>query len=223
MESPLHPTQDPSFRLIETFGYHPRNGIARASLHVSRMVKSATDLGMPHDRDAIETQLTQINGDNPLRCRLTLSPTGALELTTAPMPVPSDQMRFVISDVRLTSSDPLLRYKTSRRASYDQARAALPEGIQEAILLNERDEVCEGTITNIAITTPQGDRLTPPLSSGCLAGVYRQSQLDAGTLKEAQLSLQDLAEAPVIHLINSLRGATPAFWARECGQFIRIA
>lgn len=223
MESPLQPAQDPSFRLIETFGYLPGVGIARAELHVSRLVASAADLGLPHDRDAIETQMAQITGDGPLRCRLTLSPAGALELTTAPMPTPLEQMRFVISDVRLNSGNPLLRHKTSRRAFYDQARAALPDRVQEAILLNERGEVCEGTITNIAITTPQGDRLTPPLSSGCLAGVYRQSQLDAGTLKEASLSLQDLADAPAIHLINSLRGATPAFWARECAQFVHIA
>ncbi|MGH1357063.1 MAG: aminotransferase class IV, partial [Thalassovita sp.] len=111
----------------------------------------------------------------------------------------------------------------TQRAIYDQARAALPEGVDEAVLLNERDEVCEGTITNICITTPDGERLTPPLSSGCLAGVYRQSLLNAGQISEAVLSLNDLRAARSINLINSLRGTTQGVWAPECAQFTHIA
>ena len=81
-------------------------------------------------------------------------------------------------------------------------------------MLNERGEVCEGTITNVSITTPDGDRLTPPLSSGLLAGVYRQSRLNKGLLREAVLTLADLEEARSINLINSLRGSTQAVWQR---------
>lgn len=146
-----------------------------------------------------------------------------MELTTAQMPEPWHIAQFIISDVQLPSDDPLLRHKTTRRALYDQARAALPEGIHEAVMLNERGEVCEGTITNISITTPDGDRLTPPLSAGCLAGVYRQSRLNKGLLREATLTLTDLAEATSINLINSLRGSTQARWAPECAHFPYIA
>ena len=34
---------------------------------------------------------------------------------------------------------PWLRLKSSQRATYDAARAALPQGLDEVILLNERD------------------------------------------------------------------------------------
>ena len=34
-------------------------------------------------------------------------------------------------------------------ARYDAARAALPAGVDEVVFLNERGEVCEGTITNV--------------------------------------------------------------------------
>jgi len=192
----------------------PGQGIARRGLHIARLAASAEALGFAFDKAALIAELDAITGDAPLRCRLTLAQDGTVEVTTAPMPDPWRIARFVISDIRLPSDDPLLRYKTTRRALYDQARAALPEGIQEAVMLNERDEVCEGTITNIFITTPDGDRLTPPLSSGLLAGVYRQSRLKEGLLREAVLTLADLEEARSINLINSLRGSTQAVWQR---------
>lgn len=217
MESPLCGTGplDPGCCLIETFGYRPGQGIARRDLHIARLIDSAADLGFHYDPQAAIAQFDTVTGDAPLRCRLTLAQDGALDLTTAPMPDPWRIARFVISDVRLPSDDPLLRHKTTRRALYDQARAALPEGVHEAVMLNERGEVCEGTITNISITTPDGDRLTPPLSSGCLAGVYRQSRLNKGLLREAALTLADLESASSINLINSLRGSTQAVWVHQ--------
>jgi len=214
---------DPSFRLIETFGYQPGQGIVRSDLHVARMVASAAELGFRCSQPAIEATMTEVAGNEPLRCRLTLGIDGELELTTAPMPERWHMADFVISDVRLNSNDQMLRHKTTRRALYNKARAALPVGAHEAVLLNERGELCEGTITNIMLATQDGEQLTPALSSGCLPGVYRQSLLDDGGLREAVLTLADLSDARHIYLINSLRGATQAVWSPECAQFARFA
>lgn len=192
----------------------PGQGIARRALHSARLATSAEALGFRLDKKALFAELDAITGETPLRCRLTLAQDGMIDLTTAPMPEPWRVARFIISEIQLPSGDPLLRHKTTRRTLYDQARAALPEGIQDAVMLNERDEVCEGTITNIFITTPDGDRLTPPLSSGLLAGVYRQSRLNKGLLREAVLTLADLETARSINLMNSLRGSTQAIWQR---------
>ncbi|WP_395744735.1 aminotransferase class IV [Prosthecobacter sp.] len=52
------------------------------------------------------------------------------------------------------------------------------EGAGEAIFANTRDELCEGTGTNIFIVAA-GKVHTPPLSSGCLAGVTRALVLEA--------------------------------------------
>lgn len=223
MENPICPPDELSFCLIETFGYHPGQGIARASLHVQRLQASARALGFEVDRPEILRVMGKIVSDGALRCRLTLGRAGDLDLTTAPMPAKRDVMRFVIATEPLSSGDLLLRHKTSRRDLHDRARTALPAGVDEAVFLNERGEICEGTITNISITTPDGDRLTPPLSSGCLPGVYRQSRLNKGLLNEAVLTLADLKEARSINLVNSLRGSTQAIWAPECAEFIRIA
>ncbi|MGR1581200.1 aminotransferase class IV family protein [Thalassobius sp. S69A] len=234
MESPLCDVPAGT-RLIETFGYVPGpnsghnsghnfgQGIARRDLHLARLMQSARALGFAHDQSAVLAVFERITGPEPLRCRVTLAQDGSLQLETAAMPAPVAEIRFVIAEQRLESANPLLRHKTTQRDTYDQARAALPKGVEEAILLNERDEVCEGTITNISVTTPDGARLTPPLASGCLAGVYRQSLLQSGTIQEAVLTLNDLRAARTITLMNSLRGQMRAVWAPQCAQFTRIA
>jgi 4-amino-4-deoxychorismate lyase len=93
----------------------------------------------------------------------------------------------------------------------------LPEGIHEWVFLNECGDVCEGTITNVVVTTPNGDRLTPPLASGCLPGVFRQSLLAEGTVNEVVLNLEDLREAKSITLVNALRGLLNARWDETSG------
>ena len=58
----------------------------------------------------------------------------------------------------------------------------------EVILLNERGEVCEGTITNIFVDFGDGALVTPALACGLLPGVLRGELLDAGRAREAVLS-----------------------------------
>ena len=87
--------------------------------------------------------------------------------------------------IRLDSADPLLRHKTSRRETYVRARAEyLVDQADEVILLNERGEVCEGTITNIFVDFGDGVLLTPRLACGLLPGVLRGEMLDAGQARK---------------------------------------
>jgi len=220
MESALCPADlirnDPDFQLIETFGHVPGQGAARLSLHLARLQRSADAFGLAFDQAEIRQRLQDRHGDTPQRVRVTLSINGSVEVTFAPMPDAARVWTFAIAPERLNSEDPFLRYKTTRRALYDDARQNLPQGIDEWVFLNERDEVCEGTITNISITTETGARLTPPTSSGCLPGVYRQSCLNKGLVREAVLTLSDLHAAASINLTNSLRGSIQARWDPAC-------
>ena len=43
--------------------------------------------------------------------------------------------------------------KSSARAGYDAARAAMGAGLDEVILINERGEVCDGSITCLLYTS----------------------------------------------------------------------
>ena len=210
MESSFRASDDPDFRLIETFGYQPGQETARLDLHLARMARSAAAFGIAFDAAAAGALVGGLSAVEPLRCRMTLDAGGRLALTTAPMPAASSLWRIAIAPMRLESTDPFLRHKTTRRSLYDQARATLPAGVDEFVFLNERDEVCEGTITNIVVTRRDGARVTPPLASGCLPGVYRQSLLDARAAQEVVLTRADLEAAAAIHLTNALRGEIPA-------------
>ena len=196
-------------RLIETFAWRPE-GIARLDLHLQRLAQSARALGFVFDPVRVAEAIDALGGDVPLRCRMTLGAAGDVETTTAALPEATAQWSVRIAPELLRSEDALLRHKTTRREVYDRWRADLPDGVQEWLFLNERDELCEGTITNVVLTMPDGERLTPPLSSGCLPGVYRQSLLDAGSVREAVLTEKDLRHAKDIVLTNALRGEIAA-------------
>ncbi len=209
MESPLCPVE-PEFRLIETFGYHPGTGFVRLDLHLARLARSAHAFGILFDSQSVRELLQDKGGETALRCRLTLSRDGALDLTTAPLAENPPAWRLQISNARLDSTDPWLRHKTTRRALYDTARASLPKGIDELLFLNERDELCEGTITTLFVTTKDGKRLTPPLTSGLLPGILRHSLLEKGDYKEGTLTLSDLRNVQSLFVGNSLRGLIKA-------------
>lgn len=201
---------DPAFRLIETLGWHPGEGGRRLHRHLSRMVRSAAAFGIPFDPGQAEMMLADLASDTAMRCRLTLDAEGKLALTTAPLGSPRVEWRLGIAGARLAADELWLRHKTTRRALYDNARADLPEGIDELVFLNQRAEVCEGTITNIFVTLAGGQVVTPPLGCGLLPGILRQEMLERGLCGEAVLSLEDLKGAQSIHMGNSLRGLIPA-------------
>jgi 4-amino-4-deoxychorismate lyase len=216
MESPLCHGSDPQFRLIETFGFHPGQGLPRLDLHLRRMERSALLFGIAFDRKGAKAELQKIDGNTALRCRFTLDAQGQAELTTAPLP-PGKTWRVAIAEQRLNSADPWLAHKTTRREIYDKARANLPAGIDELIFLNERDEVCEGSITNIFVQTFDRGNITPPLSCGLLPGILRQDLLNKGQYREDILTLKDLRRARSICMGNSLRGLIPCYYVGPRG------
>ena len=114
--------------------------------------------------------------------------------------------RLKIAGTRLSSTDPLLRHKTSRRAAYAAARAEFPAAdVDEVLLLNEDGVLCEGTITSLFLDDGTGILKTPPLASGLLAGVLREELLESGRAVEQVLQPQDL-QGGTLFVGNSLRG-----------------
>lgn len=176
----------------------------RLAGHEARLARSAAQLGFPYVPGALQSALPRPEG--PARLRATLGADGALAVTAAPLPPAAAQWRLGLADQRLWSGDPWLRVKSTRRALYDAARAALPDGVDELIFLNERGEVCEGTITNIFFDRGQGLR-TPPLACGVLPGVLRAEL----ACPEEMLWPQDLPRVQ-LWVGNALRGLIPAVW-----------
>ena len=189
----------PGLKLIETMLW---DGTAapRWPLHLARLQRSAAMLGW----DCPE--VAPSGPDHPARLRLTLDRAGRVEWQVAPLPPGKGEWRVGLAAARLASDDPWLRVKSTRREVYDRARAALPEGLDEVIFLNERGEVCDGTITTVFFDRGRGMR-TPPLACGLLPGVLRA---ELGCPEEV-LRAEDLPRVR-LWVGNALRGLIPALW-----------
>ncbi len=81
-------------------------------------------------------------------------------------------------------------------------------GASEAVLANTRGELCEGTGTNVLVVV-DGRVVTPPLSSGCLAGITRELVLEWFDVEEATLPLEVLFAADEVMLTSSTRNVHP--------------
>jgi 4-amino-4-deoxychorismate lyase len=198
------------FELIETLRWEPLAGFVRLDLHLGRLQASAEALGFAFSRMTVEEALRgAAGGAGPMRVRLTLAGGGKAEVTTQPFtPLSPDAVwNIQIAETRLYSADPMLRHKTTLRDRYNAARAEFSrQDAEEVLLLNERGEVCEGTITNIFIDRGDGRLLTPALSCGLLPGVLRGELIVAGKAAEAVLTVEDLRAAKTVYVGNSLRG-----------------
>ncbi len=89
---------------------------------------------------------------------------------------------------------------------YEQAHE---RGLDEVVLLNERDEVSECTSANIFIVKGS-TAMTPPLSSGCLPGVTRELLLEeiripGITVREQPLRLSHLEAADEVFITSTTR------------------
>jgi 4-amino-4-deoxychorismate lyase len=197
------------FSLIETLRWQPDEGFIRLRLHLARLTRSARRIGFPEPVEARAKLEEAIEGaKTALRIRLTFDPRGTIAVIAAPFaPLPSDRVWTArIAETRLDSTDKLLRIKTTNRATYEAARAEYtPEQADEVILLNEKGEVCEGTITSVFLDDGSGTLRTPPIASGLLAGVLRTELICQRKARIGRISPADLDNG-TLYLGNSLRG-----------------
>ncbi|MCL7465263.1 aminotransferase class IV family protein [Phaeovulum sp. NW3] len=198
--------------MIETLGSDGQGGFVRLDLHLDRLRATCARLGLPLDMGAVRAALADVPHDGPRRVRIAVDAGGRVALTHAPCPPVAAPWRLRIAAERLDSADPWLGVKTTHRAIYDRARAALPEGVDELLFLNERGQVCEGTITNV-FARLDGQLCTPPLACGLLPGVLRRDLIERGEAVERILTPADLTRAEALFVGNSLRGLIPAVMA----------
>ena len=208
---------DGVFETLRTFGGRP----FAVRRHLDRLARSAEGVGLDlPDRAGVESamgavldaaglpearvRITVTSGPGPLgSARGTAGPT--LMVAVAPLdPVPSTADVVTVPWTR-NEGGALAGLKTTSYAENAIALArAHREGAAEAIFANTRGELCEGTGTNVVVAV--GGRLvTPPLSSGCLAGVTRDLVVEVADVIEAPLPLSALAEADEAALLSSTR------------------
>ncbi|MFK4825547.1 aminotransferase class IV family protein [Paenochrobactrum sp. BZR 588] len=228
VESPLRDRSSttemtPAFQLIETLRYEPDTDFLRLDLHLERLENSARALGFPFDINAVRQQLAaKGQGVKALRVRLTLDPEGVIDIETSSYEaLPANTIwRLGIAKTRLRHDDPLLKHKTTRRELYVAAREEFSrDEVDEVLLFNDLEQLCEGTITTVFLD--KGDKVcvTPDICCGLLSGILREELLRKKIVSEAVLGLDDVLNAHHIFVGNSLRGMIKADLS---SRFVRL-
>jgi para-aminobenzoate synthetase/4-amino-4-deoxychorismate lyase len=209
----------PEFQLIETLRWEPETGYWLLKEHLQRLTDSASYFHFSFDTHEISQTLeaTAATFTTPNRVRLLLYRDGRLEITTTELPESkfSDPLKAVVlTPLPVVSfsnqkTDPESRYlfhKTTMRKTYDDARKLATElQLFEILFTNNREEVTEGSISNIFIEK-DGMIFTPPLQCGLLNGTFRRVLLRQESVQERVLSRQDVDTADTVYVGNSVRG-----------------
>jgi para-aminobenzoate synthetase / 4-amino-4-deoxychorismate lyase len=204
----------PPLQLIETLRREPDPAAPYPLLagHLERLATSAAWFGFDWDPGIVLAALHRVPADpegRPQRVRLTLGAEGHVDLSHEPLaPLPAGQT-VVLSPLRVTRHDPLLRHKTTARQRYDAELARVTaSGHFDALFCNEQDELCEGARSNVFLRI-DGKLLTPAAECGLLNGVLRRGLLARGKVQEALLTRADLRRAEALYVGNALRGLIP--------------
>jgi para-aminobenzoate synthetase/4-amino-4-deoxychorismate lyase len=198
----------PAFELYETLRHDPGDGFLHLDRHLRRLKESSTYFGFALDEEAVVTELAAAARrfpDRPARLRVSVDRRGHVEVgATALVTSPAPVRVAVDRDHPVDHTDPMMFHKNSLRGIYEDARARHPDA-EEVILVNDRGEVTEATIANVAVRL-DGRWLTPPLDAGLLPGVGREVALEEGWLEEGTIRVEDLASAEAIELVSDVRG-----------------
>lgn len=166
------------------------------SRHLRRLRRSALGIGLAEPnldtvREGVRAVLAAA-GPETGRLRITLTG-GVGPLGSNRLP-PQDQHQSLLvlagpaapSAVSRVVRVPWVRNERSavaglKTTSYAENVVAVAEayrrGADEAVLANTVGELCEGTASNVFVER-EGELVTPPLSSGCLAGITRELLLE---------------------------------------------
>ncbi|WP_179946220.1 bifunctional chorismate-binding protein/class IV aminotransferase [Eikenella halliae] len=211
----------PAFGIFETMRVENRQ-CRLLDLHLGRLKTSAQALNLPLPDDC-ETRIRQYIAKLPdglFRLKAELVSDGLIlsHAATAELSAPQ---RVIPAPQPLPRRDYLRRFKTTRRALYDQAwQTAETQGAFDSLFFNSDGLLLEGGRSNVFVKY-QGQWLTPSLDLDILNGVMRQAVLQqpqtylgADVVIETHITRDMLEHAEEISLSNALRGVFRAEWAQ---------
>jgi branched-chain amino acid aminotransferase len=189
--------------------------------HLDRLTRSARGLGLPDpDHDEVRRACTAVLDANPTalgRVRITytggLSPLGSDRGEAGPTLVIAvgetkrrpDTTAVITVPWTRNERGALTGLKTTSYAENVVALArAREQGASEALFANTVGRLCEGTGSNVFVVL-DGELHTPPVASGCLAGITRALTVDWTGAHETDLPLDALERAEEIFLTSTLR------------------
>jgi para-aminobenzoate synthetase/4-amino-4-deoxychorismate lyase len=200
----------PAFGLFESLRHEPDEGFRHLDEHLERLAASARYFGFRFELEAAAAALKHAVDEvtKPSVVRLTLARDGALSTDVRDLPPAKEPVRVALDDEPVDPSDLWLFHKTTRRAPYGRRRERRPD-VDDVVLVNDRGEVTESTIANLAVRL-DGTWVTPPIDAGLLPGTYRTVLLREGGLIERPVTVDELRGAGELALLSSVRGWRPA-------------
>jgi branched-chain amino acid aminotransferase len=194
--------------------------------HLDRLRRSAAglELRIPFDDDELRLAMAEVLASYDLRqARVRVTVTGGV----APLGSErgEDQATVVVAVGDLKDSDPtaavcvvpwprnergaMAGIKTTSYAENVKALAyAKARGCTEALFETTTRLLCEGTGSNVFVGIG-GRLLTPPLSSGCLAGVTRDLLLEITDATEEDIPMSDFRQADEVFVTSTGRDVQP--------------
>ncbi|MDN3295311.1 aminodeoxychorismate lyase [Streptomyces ficellus] len=189
--------------------------------HLDRLTRSARGLGLPDpDLDEVRRACAAVLQANPMplgRLRITytggVSPLGSDRGDTGPTLVVALGETTYRPDTTAVITVPWTRNERGaltglKTTSYAENVVALARaherGASEALFANTVGQLCEGTGSNVFVVL-DGRLHTPPLASGCLAGITRALTVEWTGAQETDLPFDVLERADEIFLTSTLR------------------
>jgi branched-chain amino acid aminotransferase len=194
--------------------------------HLRRLAASAAGIGLPApDLDAIRAGSLAVAASAPEvplgRLRITMTggmgPLASERGSGGPTVIVAMSPQSPVADCVDVVTVPwprnehgaLAGLKTTSYADNVRALAyAKEQGGSEAVFANTAGHLCEGTGTNVFVVLA-GRLVTPPLSSGCLAGVTRALVLEWVGAQEEEVPVTALGEAEEAFLTGTSRDVQP--------------
>ncbi|WAZ20485.1 aminodeoxychorismate lyase [Streptomyces cinnabarinus] len=189
--------------------------------HLNRLTRSARGLGLPDpDHDEVRRACTAVLDANPMplgRLRITYTgghgPLGSDRGEHGPTLVVAVGETTRRPDSTAVITVPWTRNERGaltglKTTSYAENVVALSRahqhGCSEALFANTVGQLCEGTGSNVFVVL-DGEIHTPPVASGCLAGITRELVVEWTGAKETDLPLDVLQRADEVFLTSTLR------------------
>ena len=194
--------------------------------HLQRLYRGAKVIGLkiPVPADRLSqwiTRTVRAHPDRITKLRLTITSGESARfvgrqgkpqviLSASPHRMPQVPFKLWVSDFRIDQDSIFRRIKTLSYAIHAAAlKQARLKGCDDALLLNEKNQVAEVTSANI-YWVDKGRLFTPPLSAGCLEGVTRKLVIREAAklglkITEKNSTLDGLLKVDEVFISSSLK------------------
>ncbi|MCJ7554282.1 MAG: aminodeoxychorismate synthase component I [Ignavibacteriaceae bacterium] len=155
----------------------------------------------------LEKEISKFHNHSKQKIKLILNKWGKIKVEVSPAVIPPKEINIINSKKIIITDNKYQYFKTTNRKLYDRENYYYSKkGFFDVIYFNEKNELAEGSITNIFLRFGES-LVTPPVNSGILGGIYRKFLLHRDSnIQERTLFFEDLITADEIILTNALKG-----------------